>query len=92
MTCVFFIIESNLQNLFLVMTQSYSSLQANVVCKQLGYSGAIAHFSSSSLGSVYAGFSYDDVKCTGTERTLDECVHSNVHNCGPNEGAGVECA
>ena len=36
-------------------------------------------------------FSYDDISCDGGEEALDDCVHANVENCGPNEGAGVEC-
>ena len=33
----------------------------------------------------------DDVKCSGSERTLQSCNHSPSHNCGGSEGAGVVC-
>ena len=76
----------------MVAAQSYSSLQANVVCKQLGYSRSIASFSVSTFGLVSNDFSYDDVNCTGTEPTLDDCPHINSEDCSSGEGAGVECA
>ncbi len=42
-------------------------------------------------GAVPTNFSYDDVKCVGTETTLNACPHLNVHDCGAGEGAGVVC-
>lgn len=69
-----------------------NSFQANVVCRQLGFPlGALSYQCCSAYGTVPSSFSYDDVKCTGTETTLNACPHSNVHNCFANEGAGVIC-
>ena len=62
-----------------------------MVCKQLGFTGALAVHGESFYGYVSADFSYDDITCDGTESTLDDCIHANTENCGPNEGAGVEC-
>jgi len=68
------------------------NLQANVVCRQLGFaSGALSAQCCSTYGLVPTSFSYDDVGCVGTETTLDACPHLNVHNCGTGEGAGVIC-
>ena len=64
---------------------------ANVVCKQLGFSGASAIHERSFYGFVNHIFSYDDISCESSETTLDECGHNNHENCGPNEGAGVQC-
>ena len=43
------------------------------------------------LGAVPTNFSYDDVKCVGTETTLNACPHVNVHDCGSNEGLWIVC-
>ena len=62
------------------------------MCRQLGFThGALSVLCCSKYGQVPSTFSYDEVKCNGTEMTLDSCVHANTHNCGPQEGAGVVC-
>ena len=33
----------------------------------------------------------DDVKCLGTEQSLDECPHNSQHDCKGEEGAGAVC-
>jgi hypothetical protein len=45
----------------------------------------------SNYGRVPTSFSYDNVKCNGTETSLDNCKHLNVHDCDATEGAGVVC-
>ena len=66
--------------------------QGNVVCKQLGYHlGAESVTGKSYYGSVPDIFAYDEVRCVGTEETLDECNHENSDNCDGTEGAGVVC-
>jgi len=57
----------------------------------LGFDGALAVHGESHYGYVSNDFSYDDISCNGAEATLDDCLHANVENCLPNEGAGVEC-
>ena len=44
---------------------------------------------NSEFGNVPSDFSLDDVKCTGTERSILACPHSTTENCGASEGAGV---
>ena len=65
--------------------------QANVVCKQLGFSKAVEYTVNSKFGNVSAEFSFDQVDCSGTEETLEDCKHENTDDCGPDEGAGVVC-
>jgi hypothetical protein len=42
-------------------------------------------------GPVDEKFSYDMVQCTGTEKTLDECPHSNGSNCYIYAGIWLVC-
>ncbi len=71
----------------------YFISQANVVCRQLGFTdGAISAPCCSPNGQVPTSFSYDEVRCGGIEATLDSCPHQNTHDCGPSEGAGVVCS
>ena len=43
------------------------------------------------FGSVYGNFGMDNVRCDGTEESLDNCTHSDSHDCTALEGAGVVC-
>jgi len=67
------------------------AFQASIVCRQLGFFGALNFTRDSFFGEVSARFSYDNLKCSGFESSLDECPHLNVDDCGPNEAAGVIC-
>ena len=76
-----------------LLTEVLFNFKAQVVCKQLGFTGGVHHYTLGSFfGSVSSQFSYDEVECVGTEKSLDECRHDNNHNCGNSEGAGVICA
>jgi len=65
--------------------------KATVVCKQLGYTDAARFTTGSSFGLVSGNFSYVNVHCSGYEKNIDQCPHSNSHNCDPYSGAGVVC-
>ena len=64
---------------------------ANVVCRQLGYSGAIRYHSYFGRGSGHIWL--DNVECLGNETTLDACAHNGfgIHNCNHKEDVGVVC-
>ena len=66
---------------------------AHVVCRQLGYRGAVAAHQSAHYGHGSGQILLDDLRCTGREASLLECSHSgiNSHNCGHGEDASVTC-
>jgi len=67
---------------------------ANVVCKQLGYSmGASAARSSAYFREGSGIVWFDDVQCTGSEAHLYDCLNDGIgiHNCRHTEDAGVTC-
>ena len=64
---------------------------ANVVCKELGFLGALSMTKESRFGPTGANFIMDQVSCDGTEERLIDCDHADSHDCGPNEAAGVIC-
>ena len=68
-------------------------ISAQVVCRMLGFEGAIRAFSEAVFGEGKGNIVLDDVQCVGTESELANCIHSdfNVHNCQHREDAGVSC-
>ena len=69
-------------------------IDAQVVCRQLGFATATAaHQGSNGLdgtGQIWM----DDITCTGTETSLQDCPSQTIgnHNCGHHEDAGVTCS
>uniref|UniRef100_I3JBR1 HHIP-like protein 1 n=1 Tax=Oreochromis niloticus TaxID=8128 RepID=I3JBR1_ORENI len=67
----------------------------NVVCRQLGFSNALAVMKRAVLGEADDSVKIflDDVECEGGERSLLECKRSRVgkHNCSHAEDVGVIC-
>ena len=66
---------------------------ATVACRQLGFESASEARISASFGqgAQSAPILLDDVACNGDEAMLQSCRHSNNHNCGHSEDAGVVC-
>ena len=66
---------------------------ANVVCRQLGFPGAVAASTSAAFGQGVGQIWMDDVRCTGYENSLTECGHRGwgIHNCAHSEDAGAMC-
>lgn len=64
---------------------------AKVVCRQLGYSGAVSVSTSVSGGS--GPIHLDEVSCTGSEARLANCSHDGIgiHDCTHSEDVGVVC-
>ncbi|PIK49864.1 putative scavenger receptor cysteine-rich protein type 12 isoform X1 [Apostichopus japonicus] len=66
---------------------------ANVVCRQLGYSGATEAFNGAFFGQGSGPIVLDQVQCDGDERYVLECSHSTLGdtNCGHHQDAGLSC-
>ncbi|PIK48342.1 putative deleted in malignant brain tumors 1 protein-like [Apostichopus japonicus] len=67
-------------------------IDAEVVCRQLGYGRALGALSVAFFSEGTGLIQIDDVECSGSESSLLDCVHTTDHNCGHNEDAGVSCA
>jgi len=74
-----------------VCDDSWDITDANVVCRQLGYTGARQHTMRSRFGTIPDDFKMDDVKCTGEETNLLDCDYNPNDNCSGREAAGVIC-
>ena len=73
-----------------VCDDGFDISDANVVCRELGYLGAVEYsYYGQGSGSIWL----DDLACTGTETSIYNCAHSGFgnHSCGHNEDVGVEC-
>ena len=76
-----------------VCDDSWDINDANVVCRQLGYSRATSANEKAAFGEGSGPIYYDEVACTGTEARLTDCDHRGIgnHDCAHYEDAGVVC-
>ena len=67
---------------------------AKVVCRQLGFGGAIKAYVYAAFGPGNGIIWMDEVTCTGNERSLTECPHIGwgIEDCDHMEDAGVLCS
>eukprot|EP00731_Ephydatia_muelleri_P011000 Em0005g1586a len=66
---------------------------ANVVCRQLGYNGTVRTSTNAEFGEGTGPIWMDNVTCTGTEPSLDQCPFNGwgIQNCVFGHDAGVVC-
>ena len=65
---------------------------ANVVCRELGFSRATAAPHGAKYGQGSGTIWMDDVNCQGDETSLLQCTYNtNTSYCGHQEDASVEC-
>jgi len=76
-----------------VCDDEWDDTDANVVCKELGFTSGGKATVESHFGKVdletQSGF--DQVDCWGDESSLVNCLHDSDHDCYDDEGAGVVC-
>ncbi|XP_035658110.1 galectin-3-binding protein A-like [Branchiostoma floridae] len=77
-----------------VCDDNFDMNDAIVVCRQLGYGGAIGARWGAAFGEGSGPIWLDEVACAGFETNIEDCSHDGwgTHNCGHNEDAGVVCS
>ena len=77
-----------------VCDDQWDLIDANVICRELGFGKAVKVYSSATFGMGKGKIWMDDVQCTGSERSLTECRHNGwgKHNCDHSEDVGILCA
>jgi hypothetical protein len=62
----------------------------NVACRQLGYTKGLAFLA---MGNGTGQIWLDNVTCTGSESSLDNCTHQGwgVHDCDHTKDVGIVC-
>ncbi|XP_062606666.1 uncharacterized protein LOC134268423 [Saccostrea cucullata] len=76
-----------------ICDDNWSSSDARVVCRMLGYSGSYTAYSSAHFGQGVGQIWLDEVGCSGSESTIFSCRSSGwgVHDCSHGEDASVKC-
>ena len=72
-----------------VCDDGWTSSNSLVVCRQLGFPGALSFTNQVGTGQIWL----DDVACSGTETALRNCQHRGwgTHNCGHGEDLFIRC-
>ena len=77
-----------------VCDDGWSSIDAGVVCRQLGFGSYGYSYYSALFGQGSGPIWLDNVRCVGSESTLAGCSHLGVNitrSCSHHEDAGVGC-
>ncbi|XP_037326813.2 neurotrypsin isoform X1 [Pungitius pungitius] len=76
-----------------VCDDGWTDRDAEVVCRQLGYSGVAKARVMAYFGEGTGPIHVDNVKCSGEERSIADCIKQppGTHNCRHSEDAGVIC-
>lgn len=76
-----------------VCDDHWDSLDAQVVCRQLGLGSSGSALSGSSVADGSGTIWLDDVECKGDEANILSCPRKSLgnHNCGHSKDAGVRC-
>ena len=76
-----------------ICDDAWDLADARVVCRQLGYAGAVQATTGPTFGPGKGPVYLDQVSCKGNEPSLALCGHDGWResNCDHNEDAGVVC-
>ena len=76
-----------------VCDDSWSTTDASVVCRMLGYPEAVSAPGRAHFGQGTGRIWLDEVGCSGSENSLFDCNHPTwgYHDCSHSEDAGVVC-
>ncbi|KAJ8034235.1 Galectin-3-binding protein B [Holothuria leucospilota] len=76
-----------------VCNQGWDLVDANVVCRQLGYPAAIVTYRNSLFGEGSGLIWLTNVNCNGNELSLSECQHTKFAqpSCSHHQDVGVLC-
>ena len=72
---------------------SWSRTDGNVVCRMLGYPGAVSTSRGGHFGEGTGRIWLDGVNCSGSENSLLNCSHNGWgdHDCDHSKDVGVVC-
>ena len=67
--------------------------ESDVMCRMLGFPGAIEHYCCAYHGRGSDPIWLDNVRCDGSENNIELCSHNGYgyHNCYHGEDVGVRC-
>ena len=73
-----------------ICNHSFTMESGNVVCRQLGYRGALE---VASFGAGTGQIWLDELQCVGNETSIEQCPHLGfgIHNCFHSDDVGVKC-
>ena len=66
---------------------------AKVVCRQLGYDGALSALKDAAFGQGTGPIWLNRVQCGGSEKSVSQCTHAGWegHSCGHQNDVSVVC-
>ena len=76
-----------------VCDDQFGATDASVVCSELGFSGRSEAVSLAPFGQGNGTILMDNVQCSGSEASLEQCSHNGwgSNNCNHREDVGVRC-
>lgn len=76
-----------------VCDDDFDIIDATIICRSLGFEGAVEALSNAHFGEGEGSIMLDNVRCTDQESNVLECGHNGLkeHDCDHSEDASVIC-